>query len=44
MPYEDQYEPDTDIPTLEEMTRTAINYLQQKSGDEGIFQSLNSSY
>eukprot|EP00088_Acartia_fossae_P001505 TRINITY_DN10583_c0_g2_i2.p1 TRINITY_DN10583_c0_g2~~TRINITY_DN10583_c0_g2_i2.p1 ORF type:complete len:556 (+),score=113.44 TRINITY_DN10583_c0_g2_i2:22-1668(+) len=37
MPYEDQYEPDYEVPTLEEMTRAAIDYLQNKAGDDGFF-------
>lgn len=37
LPYEDEYEPDSEIPTLEELTRYAINYLDNKAGDAGFF-------
>lgn len=37
MLYEDNMTEDTKSPNLEEMTTTAIKYLQKKSGDNGFF-------
>ena len=37
MQYEDRMPADTKSPNLEEMTTTAIKYLQKKSGDKGFF-------
>ena len=32
----DEYEPDSEVPTLEELTKYAINYLDNKAGDSGF--------
>jgi len=37
LPYMDEYEPDSEVPTLEELTKYAINYLDNKAGDSGFF-------
>ena len=37
MPYEHQYTDDFKAPTLEEMTTTAIKYLENKSDENGFF-------
>jgi len=37
MPYDDELKPADDIPSLVNMTSAALDFLSQKSGDEGFF-------